>query len=73
MPKTYPRKRQVGQRYGGVHDRTVDRMAEDGRISKPIYFGDSPIPFWDQDELDASDRAAASRAPTKARNPAEAA
>jgi hypothetical protein len=55
-PKRWLRKRQVGERYGDVDDRTVDRMKLDGRIPPPTYFG--RIPMWAEDELDASDRQA---------------
>jgi predicted DNA-binding transcriptional regulator AlpA len=56
----YLRKRQVRARYGEVSDRTIDRMVADGRLPKPVYFGNR-IPFWSESELDASDRAAALR------------
>lgn len=56
------RKRTVAERYG-VNTRTVDRMAEDGRIPPPIYKG--KFPLWDEGALDASDRAAALRRPTR--------
>jgi predicted DNA-binding transcriptional regulator AlpA len=55
-PKRFLRKRAVGHRYG-VNDRTVDRMKLDGRLPPPIYRG--KFPLWDEDALDASDRAAA--------------
>jgi predicted DNA-binding transcriptional regulator AlpA len=55
-PKRFLRKRAVGDRYG-VNDRTVDRMKMDGRLPPPIYHG--KFPLWDEDALDASDRAAA--------------
>jgi predicted DNA-binding transcriptional regulator AlpA len=57
-PKRYLRKRQVAERYGGVSERTVDRMADDGRIPLPIYLKGSRFPLWDDDELDAADRQA---------------
>ncbi len=55
-PKRWLRKRQVGQRYGDVDDRTVDRMKLDGRLPPPTYFG--RIPMWCEDELDERDRQA---------------
>ena len=55
-PKRFFRKRVVAERYG-VNQRTVDRMSEDGRLPPPIYRG--KFPLWDEDALDASDRAAA--------------
>jgi predicted DNA-binding transcriptional regulator AlpA len=61
-PKRFFRKRAVGERYG-VNDRTVDRMAIDGRLPRPIYRG--KFPLWDEDELDASDRAAALSRPPR--------
>jgi predicted DNA-binding transcriptional regulator AlpA len=55
-PKRYLRKRAVAERYS-VHERTVDRMSLDGRLPPPMYF--TRFPIWDEDKLDASDRAAA--------------
>ena len=46
-PRRYLRKKAVAERYG-VHERSVDRMKDDGRF-----------PLWDEAKLDASDRAAA--------------
>src|SRR5215475_3426947 len=40
-PKMYLRKKAVAERYG-CHERTVDRMAEDGRIPSPIHKGKVP-------------------------------
>ena len=57
MPKQFLRKKSVANRYG-VDERTVDRMANDGRLPKPKYRG-KRLPLWDADELDVSDRAAA--------------
>jgi hypothetical protein len=56
MARVWLRKRKVGERYGGVSDRTVDRMAEDGRIPPPEYLPGSRIPLWDEQKLDANDR-----------------
>jgi predicted DNA-binding transcriptional regulator AlpA len=55
-PKKYLRKKAVAERYS-VDERTVDRMAEDGRLPSPQYRG--RFPLWDEAALDASDRAAA--------------
>jgi predicted DNA-binding transcriptional regulator AlpA len=55
-PKRYLRKRAVAERYS-VDGRTIDRMARDGRLPAPIYI--TKFPIWDEDKLDASDRAAA--------------
>jgi predicted DNA-binding transcriptional regulator AlpA len=55
-PRRFLRKRSVAERYD-VNTRTVDRMAEDGRLPAPIYKG--KLPMWAEDELEASDRAAA--------------
>jgi len=54
--KKYFRKKAVSDRYD-VTPRTVDRMVVDGRLPPPIYRG--KIPLWDEEMLDASDRAAA--------------
>lgn len=56
MSKRYLRKQSVAERYD-VDERTVDRMKDDGRLPKPHYRG--RLPMWAEDELDASDRAAA--------------
>jgi predicted DNA-binding transcriptional regulator AlpA len=53
-PKKFLRRRQLAERYS-VHERSADRMVRDGRLPKPVYRGKTP--FWDEDELDASDRA----------------
>jgi hypothetical protein len=53
-PKMWKRKASVAQRYD-CNTRSVDRMVEDGRITKPHYFGDSPIPFWSEEEMDEHD------------------
>ena len=54
--KKYLRKVAVAERYS-IDERTVDRMAVDGRLPAPVYRG--KFPLWDEDQLDASDRAAA--------------
>ena len=54
------RKKQVAERYC-VDERTVDRMVKDGRLPPPFYLPGGRIPFWDDDVLDANDRAAALR------------
>ena len=56
MSKKYLRKQSVAERYG-IDERTVDRMKTDGRLPAPTYRG--RLPIWAEDELDASDRAAA--------------
>jgi len=61
MSKVFLRKRQVAKRYGDIAERTVERMAEDGRIPKPFYLMGSRIPLWDNEALDENDRAAAAR------------
>jgi hypothetical protein len=59
-PKHFLRKAAVAVRYS-VTPRTIERWSSphDGRIPAPKYRG--KIPLWDEDELDASDRAAATR------------
>jgi hypothetical protein len=56
--RRYLRKREVARRYG-VDERTVDRMAKDGRLPAYIYLPGSKLPLQDEDELDARDNAAA--------------
>jgi predicted DNA-binding transcriptional regulator AlpA len=53
--KQFLRKRRVAKRYGVV-ERSVDRMAADGRIPKPIYRG--RIPLWDEALLEEYERRA---------------
>jgi hypothetical protein len=61
--KRFLRKQSVADRYD-VNERTVDRMAKDGRIPLPKYLPGSRIPIWDTDELDQNDlRAARERVP----------
>jgi hypothetical protein len=64
MSKTYLRKRQVAERYQTT-DRNVARMAADGRIPKPDFYN-GRFPLWDEDRLDANDRAAVVRSPKRA-------
>jgi predicted DNA-binding transcriptional regulator AlpA len=52
------RKLDVAYRYGGVSTRTVDRMAEDGRIPPPAIFN-GRIPLWSETELNEADEKAA--------------
>jgi predicted DNA-binding transcriptional regulator AlpA len=54
--KQFLRKEQVALRYQ-ITERTVDRMAEDGRLPPPIKLG--RFPLWDRDQLDARDEASA--------------
>jgi hypothetical protein len=54
--KKYLRKTAVAERYS-IDERTVDRMSIDGRLPPPIYI--TRFPLWDEDRLDARDRAAA--------------
>jgi predicted DNA-binding transcriptional regulator AlpA len=53
--KKYLRKAAVAERYS-IDARTVDRMASDGRLPPPIYI--TKFPLWDEEALDACDRAA---------------
>jgi len=55
MPKQFLRKSQLARRYS-VHERTIDRMADDGRIPKPIYRG--KFPLWDESKLETYERRA---------------
>jgi predicted DNA-binding transcriptional regulator AlpA len=55
MAKQFLRKSQVAQRYQ-VHERTVDRMADDGRIPKPIHRG--KFPLWEEGLLEEYERRA---------------
>jgi len=53
------RKRQVRARYGDVTDRTLERAVKDGRIPPPEFPFANRIPFWDEERLEAHERAAA--------------
>jgi hypothetical protein len=56
-PKRYLRKKAVAKRYGNVHERSIARMIEDGRLPPPdLYNG--RFPLWDEATLDAHDREA---------------
>jgi hypothetical protein len=57
--KVWKRKRQVRERYGNCSDRTIDRMVKANKLPAPQYPLGNSIPFWAEDELDESDRAAA--------------
>ena len=56
--RRFLRKRQVAARYN-VDERTVDRMAKDGRLPPYTYLPGSKLPLQDEAELDARDDAAA--------------
>jgi len=64
MPSKWLRRKSVAERYE-VDERTVDRMREDGRLPKPMYRG--RFPMFNEEELDASDRAARVRQPNPSR------
>jgi hypothetical protein len=55
--RRYLRKRQVAARYG-VDERTIDRMAKDGRLPPYTYLPGSKLPLQDEGELDRLDDAA---------------
>jgi hypothetical protein len=59
VKKQWHRKKAVQERYGDVCSRTIDRAVGDGRLPAPHYPFSNKIPYWDGDELDAHDRAAA--------------
>jgi hypothetical protein len=59
--KTYLRQPQLAKRYATTI-RTIQRMRQNGRIPAPDTFS-GPHPLWATETLDASDRAAALRAP----------
>ncbi len=57
--KVWKRKRHVRERYGNCSDRTIDRMVKAKKLPPPQYPLGTKVPFWDEAELDASDKAAA--------------
>jgi hypothetical protein len=61
MSKTYLRKRQVAQRYGGIATRSVERAVEDGRIPKPEFPFGPHMPLWNLETLEQNERQAAIR------------
>jgi hypothetical protein len=65
-PKRWSRKRQVQARYGNVCARTIDRAVADKRLPSPKFPFGNKVPFWDDDELDEHDRAAAMARPKHA-------
>jgi hypothetical protein len=69
MSKIYLRKRQVAQRYGDASLRFVERAVKDGRIPPPEYPCGEHTPFWDEEKLEANERAAV--AGNKARQTSE--
>jgi hypothetical protein len=62
--KKYLRKKAVAKRYGDVNERSIPRMVADGRLPPPTIFN-GRFPLWDEAELDAHDRRAASEAPAR--------
>jgi predicted DNA-binding transcriptional regulator AlpA len=52
------RKAAVAERYGGISDRTIERMVKDKRLPPPEFPFGNRIPAWREDVLDAHDRAA---------------
>jgi hypothetical protein len=61
VSKTFLKKRQVAQRYGGVTPRSVERAVVDGRIPAPEYPFGPHRPMWDLAKLEENERAAAIR------------
>jgi hypothetical protein len=61
MSKTYLRKRQVAERYGGIALRSVERAAADGRIPAAEYPFGPNSPMWDLAKLEENERLAALR------------
>jgi hypothetical protein len=59
MAKTYLRKQRVADRYATT-PRSVERMVDDGRIPPPAFYN-GRNPLWDEEALDANDRAATVR------------
>ena len=51
------RKKAVAERYGTTM-RSIERMSKDGRLPAAVYLIGSKIPLWNEEVLDARDRAA---------------
>jgi hypothetical protein len=62
--KTYLVKRQVANRYGGMHPRSIDDAVRDGRLPKPEFPLGPKRPRWSEEVLDEHDRTAATAAIT---------
>lgn len=56
--KRYLRKADVARRYGGINKRSVDRHVALGILPEPEYPLQNDTPMWDEEKLDAHDRAA---------------
>jgi predicted DNA-binding transcriptional regulator AlpA len=56
---TWLRKKQLRARYGNCSDRTIDRMVKANKLPTPQYPLGNKIPFWSEQALDQSDKAAA--------------
>jgi hypothetical protein len=65
MSKTYLRKRQVAQRYGGIALRSVERAVVDGRLPAPEYPCGAHTPLWDLATLEENERVAAIRSKSR--------
>jgi hypothetical protein len=52
------RKKQLRERYGDIVDKTVERHVKDGRLPPPEYPFGNKVPFWDEEVLEAHERAA---------------
>ena len=59
--KRWKRKKHLRERYGDVCDRTIERKIKDGTLPAPHFPFGNRIPFWDEAELDANDRAVVMR------------
>jgi hypothetical protein len=57
------RKKQLRERYGDVVDKTIERAVKDGRIPPPEFPFDNKVPFWDEETLEAHERAVIMSAP----------
>ncbi len=59
--KRYLRKKQLADRYQTC-TRTIDRMAKDGRLPPPDFYN-GKLPMWDEEKVEAAERAAVQRQP----------
>jgi hypothetical protein len=64
MSTRWLRKKQVAARYTTT-PRHVDRMVLDGRLPAPEHPLGPKTPMWDEQKLDAHDRAAVMRQPRR--------
>lgn len=67
------RKKHLRKRYGDVCDKTLERMQKAGRLPPPEFPFGNRIPAWDENKLEAHDRAVVANTPRGSTSEADAA